>query len=230
MNTEREIRNEIRSAFLRSREGPVFLVGCCMLVVWVAAAAGLWHAGVDLWNDVLAVGFAHLLAGRAISIVQGTQIGLPKWLIVLVATYADMTVTFLAYPLFVYTYENFFEGRFFQKRMRPMLESAERHMGGMSRFKVVGVFCFVWLPFWMTGIIVGSILGYLLGLRRWVTLSVVSLAALAAVASWVYAYDFLFRWLSSIHQEVPLVFTSILIVVVIWSRLARRRRASRSTP
>jgi uncharacterized membrane protein len=217
----------MRSAFLHSREGPVFLVGCCMLVVWVAVAAGLWHAGVRIWNDVLAVGFAHLLAGRAISIAQGTQIGLPKWLIVLVATYADMTVMFLTYPLFVYTYENFFEGRFFQERMRAMLESAEKHVSVMSRFKIAGVFCFVWLPFWMTGIIVGSILGYLLGLRRWLTLTVSSMAALAAVATWVYAYDILFQWLSSIHQEVPLVFTVVLIVAAIWFRLARRRRAAR---
>jgi len=195
-----------------------------MLVIWIGAAAGLWQGGSDVWDDVLTVGFAHLLAGRAISIAQGTQIGLPKWLIVLIATQADVTATFLVYPLFVYTYENFFEGRFFQTRMRPMLESAEKHVSGLRRSKVVGVFFFVWLPFWMTGIIIGSILGYLLRLKTWVTLTAVSLGAFAAVASWVYAYDILFTWLSKIHQEVPLVFTILLIIGVIWYRLVRRRR------
>ncbi len=223
MNETRIRRKAIRSAFLRSRQGPIFLAGCCMLVVWIAAAAGLWQAGAAVWDDVLTVGFAHLLAGRAISIAQGTQIGLPKWLIVLIATYADVTATFLIYPLFVYTYENFFEGRFFQERMRPMLKSAEKHVSGLGRSKIVGVFFFVWLPFWMTGIIIGSILGYLLGLRPWVTLTAVCLGALAAVASWVYAYEILFTWLSRIHQEVPLVFTAVLIVGVVWYRIVRRR-------
>jgi uncharacterized membrane protein len=228
MNESRIRQRQIRSAFLRSRQGPLFLAGCCMLVVWIGAAAGLWHGGAAVWDDVLTVGFAHLLAGRAISIAQGTQIGLPKWLIVLIATHADVTATFLVYPLFVYTYENFFEGRFFQTRMRPMLKSAEKHVSGLGRFKIAGVFFFVWLPFWMTGIIVGSILGYLLGLRAWVTLTAVSLGALAAVASWVYAYDILFTWLSTIHQEVPLVFTVVLIVGVVWLRIVRRRRAVRN--
>jgi uncharacterized membrane protein len=222
MNALREKRNEIRAAFLHSQEGTVFVVGSCLLLAWIATAAALWHAGIDMWNDVLAVGFAHLLAGRAISIAQGTQIGLSKWVITLVATYADIMVMFLVYPLFVYTYENLFEGRFFQQRMRPMLESAEKHVDRLGRFKIAGVFCFVWLPFWMTGIIVGSILGYLLGLRRWVTLAVASVAALAAVASWVYAYDLLFQWLASIHQEVPLIFSLLLIGGVVWVRLARR--------
>lgn len=228
MKESRIRQRQIRSAFLRSRQGPVFLAGCCMLVVWIGAAAGLWHAGVSIWDDVLTVGFAHLLAGRAISIVQGTQIGLPKWLIVLIATYADVTATFLVYPLFVYTYENFFEGRFFQERMRPMLKSAEKHVSGLGRFKIAGVFFFVWLPFWMTGIIIGSILGYLLRLRTWVTLTAVSLGAFAAVASWVYAYDILFTWLSTIHQEVPLVFTVLLIAGVIWYRIVRKLRQRNS--
>ncbi len=200
------------------------MAGCCLLVVWIAAAAGLWRAGVEVWDDVFTVGFAHLLAGRAVSIAQGTQIGLPKWLIVLIATYADVTAAMLVYPLFVYSYENFFEGHFFQKRMRPMLESAERHVTRMRGSKIVGVFFFVWLPFWMTGIIIGSILGYLLGLRTWITLTAVSLGALAAVSSWVYAYDILYTWLSEIHQVVPLVFTALLIVGVFWFHVMRRRR------
>jgi len=225
MNTLHEKQNAVRAAFLQSKEGTIFVIGCCLLLAWIIAAAGLWYAGVSLWNDILAVGFAHLLAGRAISIAQGTQIGLPKPVITLVATYADVMAMFVVYPLFVYSYEHFFEGRFFQKRMLPMLESAEKHVGSMRQFKIVGVFAFVWLPFWMTGIIVGSIVGYLLGLRHWVTLLVASVAALAAVSTWVYAYDVIFQWLSRIHQEVPLIFTLFLIVAIIWLRLLRRRRS-----
>jgi len=195
-----------------------------MLLLWIAVAAGLWQLGHELWDDLLTVGFAHLLAGRAISIAQGTYVGFPRWAIVLIATYADIMGMLIVFPLFVYTYENLFEGRFFQRRMKPMLESAQRGVDRFRHCKVVGVFFFVWLPFWMTGIIVGAVLGYLLGLKTWVTTLAASLGALAAVATWVYAYDILFRWLSRIHQEIPLVFTVALILVLLILHFRQSRR------
>ena len=195
-----------------------------MLLTWIVAVAGMWRIGHPVWDDILTVGFAHLLAGRAISIAQGTQVGLPQWLIVLVATWADVTFMLIVFPLFVYSYEHLFEGRFIQKRMRRVLESARRNVGRFGRYKVAGVFLFVWLPFWMTGIIAGAVLGYLLGLRNWVTVVTVSVAALAAVWSWVYAYDRVFAWLAGFHQEIPLVFTVALIVALIAVRIVRRRR------
>ena len=217
-------RRALRSAFLRSGQGPLFQLGCCMLLLWIAVAAGLWQLGHELWDDLLTVGFAHLLAGRAISIAQGTYVGFPRWAIVLIATYADIMGMLIVFPLFVYTYENLFEGRFFQRRMKPMLESAQRGVDRFRHCKVVGVFFFVWLPFWMTGIIVGAVLGYLLGLKTWVTTLAASLGALAAVATWVYAYDILFRWLARIHQEIPLFFTLALILVLLILHFRRSRR------
>jgi uncharacterized membrane protein len=228
MTSNHNNKAAVRSDFLRSPQGPLFLAGCLMVLLWIAAAACLWQLSSPLWGDILTVGFAHLLAGRAISIAQGTQVGLPQWLIVFVATYADVTAMFIFYPLFVYSYEHFLEGHFFQKRMKPMLESAEKNVSRIGPFKAVGVFFFVWLPFWMTGIIVGAILGYLLGLRTWVTITTVILGAFAAVASWVYAYDVLFKWLATFHQEIPLLFTIGLIIGLVLFRMIRRRKNARN--
>jgi len=214
------------SAFLRSWQGQLFLAGCCMLVVWIAATAFMWESGMEQWDDLLTVGFAHLLAGRAISIAQGAQVGLPKWTITVIATYADVMGMLLVFPLFVYSYEHFFGGHFFQKRMKPMLESAQKRVDRFSGSKIAGVFFFVWLPFWMTGIIVGAVLGYLLGLRTWVTLLTASLGALAAVSSWVYAYDILFKWLGRIHQEIPGIFTVVLLVALLAFRSYRKRKSA----
>lgn len=216
----------MRRRFLRSRHSPLFLAGCCMLLVWVGVVAGMWRAGMQEWDDLLTVGFAHLLAGRAISIAQGAQVGLPKWTITVVATYADVMGMLIVFPLFVFSYENLVGGRFFEKRMRPMLQSAQKNVTRFENCKVIGVFFFVWLPFWMTGIIVGAVLGYLLGLRAWVTVVAASLGALTAVASWVYAYDVFFRWLGQIHQEISGIFTAFLIVILLAARAFHKRRVN----
>jgi len=217
----------VHAAFLRSKEGPLFVAGCWMLLGWFITAAALWQVRSGLWDDIINVGFMHLMAGRAISIAQGTHIGLPRWLIIVIATYVDVMGMLLVFPLFVYSYENFVEGRFFQRRMRSMLESAQKNVGRFGRYEVVGVFFFVWLPFWMTGIIVGAILGYLLRLPTWVIIATTSLGALAAVSSWVYAYDHVYQWLGTIHQGIPLVFTVCLIAVLLGFRIYRKRKQAR---
>jgi uncharacterized membrane protein len=196
-----------------------------MLAAWIGSAALAWRMGSDRWDDVLTIGFAHVLAGRGISIAQGTYVGLPQWMIVLLATYADVTLMMIIFPLFVYTYENFIESRLMQKRMQPMLSAARKGVGRIGRYKVVGIFFFVWTPLWMTGIIIGAILGYLLGLPTWLTLTTVILGALTAVSSWVYAYDIIFGWLSAVHQEIPLVATILLVVGVAVYRLWKKRQA-----
>ena len=225
METNHTERLSIIQDFLRSRQGPLFVTGCFMLLVWIAAIAVMWESGIEEWDDILTVGFAHLLAGRAISIAQGSQVGLPKWAITVIATYTDVMGMLLMFPIFVYSYEHFFGGRFFQKRMKPMLESAQKRVDRFRGSKIAGVFFFVWLPFWMTGIIVGAVLGYLLGLRTWVTVLATSLGAVAAVASWVYAYDILFRGLTRIHQEIPGIFTVLLLLALLAFRSYRKRKA-----
>jgi len=198
-----------------------------MLILLIAVIAYLWRMGVAAWSNILTVCFAHILAGRAISIAQGTYAGLPKWLIVALATYVDTTAMFIIYPLFVYSYEHIVEGNSFQRKMRPILESAERNIDRFGHYKIAGVFLFVWAPLWMTGIIAGAILGYLLGLRTWITVVTVILGALAAVASWVYAYDLLFSWLSDFHQDVGLAVTVVLIAAVLIYRVWRKKRTAR---
>ena len=64
--------------FFRSEEGRIFVVGCCMIGLWFATIAVLMHRGHAMWSKMLTMGFAHMLAGRAASIAQGTQAGLPS--------------------------------------------------------------------------------------------------------------------------------------------------------
>ena len=210
--------------FLRSEEGRLFVCGSIMLLLWIAGLASLWRLEYPIWDDILALAFAHLLMGRGISIAQGMQAGMPPSLITFLATYADITALLILYPLMVFSYKNVFEGRFFQKHMRPVFESAQKSVGRMSKFKIASVFLFVWFPFFMTGIVVGAVLGFLLGLRTWVNLTTVCLGALAAAATWAYAYDRLFSWLSGVNESLPACAVILMIVGLIAYRLVRRQR------
>ncbi len=216
----------VGTRFLRSGEGRVFIAGCCMFGLWLVAIAVLLHRGHAMWSQMLTMGFAHMLAGRAASIAQGTQAGLPSALIAVLATYTDVMVMFVVFPTLVFSYKHLFERPFFKQHMKPVFEAAQKKMTYLRRFEIVGVFLFVWFPFWMTGIIMGAVLGFLLGLRTWVNMTTVILGSLAAVTCWVYAYDALYTWVGQIHHAVPVTMTILIIFGLLAYRvLPRWRRA-----
>ncbi len=222
--SETEDTRAIRIRFLQAPEGRIFVAGCVMLILWIEAVAVLWKCGFAVWDDLLTMGLAHVVGGRAASIAHGTRVGLPAAIIAVHATYTDIMAMLVMFPVLVFSYKNFVERRVFQEHMKPVFDAAQRSVRKMRRFKIMGIFLFVWFPFWMTGIIVGAVVGFLIGLRPWVNLLTVSLGSATAVICWVYAYDKLFGWLGQINQAIPVVVSFLIVTTLVTLRVIKKRR------
>ena len=215
----------LRTRFLHSEEGSIFAFGCCMLILWIEAIFMVWRCNYPVWLNLLTMSFTHASAGRGVSIAWAmTNIEAPAAVTAMLAIYLDVMVMLIMYPVLVFSYKNFVERRFFQEHMKQVFDSAQKSVTRLRRSKILGVFLFVWFPLSMTGIVVGSVLGFLLGLRTWVTMTTVILGSTSAVICWVYAYDKLFGWLGGIHDAIPLAATLILVTVLVVIRIATRRR------
>ena len=214
----------LREAFLNSEEGHIFILGCLMLIVWVIVAAALCYTHHPWWADIFAVAVAHMFAGKAVSIAQGTAIGMPGVVIATISICADMTALFISYPILIFSYQHFIERPFYEKHVRRVFESAQKGLDRIGRFKIVGLFAFVWFPFWMTGVIVGAVLGFLMGMRTWVIMLTVLIGTTTAVICWVLAYDFLAGWLTAIGEPVIHSVVALIIIVVVVRHIVRRRR------
>ena len=217
----------VATRFLGSEEGRIFLLGCCMIVLWFATIAALLHTENRLWSRILSMGFAHMLAGRAASIAHGTQAGVPSQVIAMLATYFDVMVLFIVFPALVFSYKHFCARRFFKRHMEPVFVAAQKKVTRLRRFKIVGVFLFVWFPLWMTGITMGAVLGFLLGLKMWVNMTTVVLGSASAVICWVYAYDKLYSWGGHVHKGIPTVLTVLVVVALVCYRITVLRREFR---
>lgn len=213
----------IRERFLYSEEGTLFASGCTMLIIWIAAVAFLWQDGSVFWSRLLTMGFTHSLMGRAASIAHGTSAGFPPVFTAALAVYFDVMLLFIIYPLLVFSYKHFLEERFFKKHMQHVFDSAKKSLTNFRKSKIVGIFLFVWFPLWMTGIIVGAILGFLLGLRTWVTMLTVIMGSASAVICWVFLTHTLFSGLGAINKGIPVTITLVLIFVLTVMRLIKKK-------
>ena len=213
---------------LRGDRGQIFLTGCSMLIVWVATVAILWRLQHPHWLNLMTMGFAQLILGRAAAIAQATQAGFNAYLSVALACYIDCTIVMIAYPVLIFSYHNLLERRFFKQHMEPIFATARRNVARFRRSKIIGVFAFVWFPFIIAGVVAGAVLGYLLGLRPWVTIATVALGTLSATICWVFAYNSLFSWLGTVHRSIPIAATALIIIALAARRiLDERKRAQK---
>lgn len=90
-----------------------------------------------------------------------------------------------------------------------------------------GLFVFVFAPFWMTGPVVGAIIGFLIGLRPWVNLAVVLVATYIALGLWALLLNELNVWAAHVNQLAPyLLFLAILLIAAAIEWVARHRERS----
>ena len=218
--------SRLRQQIMLSEESSVFVVGSLMLITWLLAVAALWHRG-HAWDQWVIMGSTELILGRGVAIAKAVEMGMhPGWVIFL-ATYVVAVTVFLFYPVLILAYRNLTGGQPVDRRMKGIIESAEKNVERFSQFKVIGIFVFVWLPFFMTGVVVGAVLGYLLGLKTWTNMATVVLGTLSAAVCWLYTYDHLYGWLVQIHSQIPAIFTAVLIATLILHRLWREARKKR---
>lgn len=209
--------------FLRSENGRIFVIGCLLLIGAIGVLSIMAYYRHPAWQHVFTMAAAHMAAGKGVSVVQGLALGLHPVTILALATVSDVILMLLVYPVFVFTYENFFESQLFQKHMRPMFESARKRVDGIGRFKLFGVFIIVWLPLWMTGVVVGSVIGYLLGLRARETLTAAGLGTFTSILVWLFFSNQILSAVGWVDDKIVGVAVFALIIVLLIVRGLRRR-------
>ena len=219
----------LRQQIMLSEESGVFAVGSLMLIAWFLAIAVLWHLGQP-WDQWVIMGFTELILGRGVAIAKAVEMGMPPGLVIFLATYVDAVTVFLCYPVLILACRNLVEGRPVDPRMKGIIESAEKNVTRFAKYKIAGIFLFVWLPFFMTGVVVGAVLGYLLGLKTWTNMATVVGGTLTAAVCWLYTYDYLYGRLTQIHSQIPALFTAALIAALIVRRLWAETRKKRARP
>ena len=205
-----------------SEESGVFAVGSLMLIAWFLAIAVLWHLGQP-WDQWVIMGFTELILGRGVAIAKAVEMGMQPGLVIFLATYVDAVTVFLFYPVLILACRNLVEGRPVDPHMKGIIESAEKNVTRFAKYKIAGIFLFVWLPFFMTGVVVGA-------LKTWTNMATVTLGTLTAAACWLYTYDYLYGRLTQIHSQIPALFTAALIAALIVRRLWAETRKKRARP
>ena len=144
-----------------------------------------------------------MVAGRAGGISLGQELGLPTWLIVINATMADCLTVLFLYPLFVFSAKNVANRPLVNQVLGDSIRRAEARKSSISRYGMIGLLFFVWFPLHMTGPLVGSIIGYFMGLHAFVNVGVVITGTFLAVVCWTMLFQVVAEWAGEWSYLIP---------------------------
>jgi len=131
----------------------------------------------------------NLLIGRAAGMSFGYANGLDHFVVIGSNVLVETIQVLVIYPLFVLSWRNLVDVRRLHRFLVQMRRSAEASEAQVARYGMAGLFLFVFLPFWMTGPVVGSVIGFLIGLRTRQNLATVLSATYVAICIWAVAFE-----------------------------------------
>jgi uncharacterized membrane protein len=178
-----------RGALLQSVEARILALGLGLTLATLAALGIGWLVEPDLTAVFAAMTGLNLTVGRAAGMSFGYASGLSHPVVISSNVLVETIQVLVVYPLFVLSWNNLVDVRHMRRFLVSMRRSAEANQARVARYGLVGLFTFVFLPFWMTGPVVGAIIGYLIGLKARHTLPTVLFATYFAVAIWAVFFE-----------------------------------------
>jgi len=192
-----------------------------LLMTWVLF---LHYLGKP-YDKTFLVAVSQLFGGRAVGVGLGFKQGIGPLFMFYQVTMVDFILMLYIYPIFVRGYQHLTMVPIIGGYLSNIHETALSHKKRMAPYGAAGLIAFVIFPFWSTGCVVGAIVGYLIGLPTWLSLSSVMLGNIAAITAWIAFYDQLTSW----NETAAHIFLAVIIALAIAGvAFARIRHAGKT--
>ena len=209
----------------KTSEGCILLLGVAVALVGLIVMGLLFFGSPQTLRMIGVMSFTNIVFGWAVSMSMGYAGGYGHALVMPVNMWVETVLVLLFYPLFVFSMRKLVVFPILKRFLERTHAAAERHHDKVRRYGIVGLFIFVWVPFWMTGPVVGAAIGYLLRFPAWLTLSIVLAGTYIAMLGWGYLLFGLYTRVAVFGPWMPAFIVGILILIVLASYWLNRRRS-----
>jgi uncharacterized membrane protein len=214
----------MREMLFASTEGRLLGIGLALTFLMLLAFGIGWYLFPDSVLTYAAMTGLNLTIGRAAGMSFGYANGFGHAQVIPLNMLVETIQVLVVYPLFALSWRQLVDLGTLQPFFTRMHSAAELRGGAVRKFGIVGLFVFVFVPFWMTGPVVGAIIGFLIGLRPWVNLAVVLVSTYFAIGVWGLLLSELNAWATTVNRFAPYaLFLAIALIAVAMHLLSRRR-------
>lgn len=215
----------LRGLLMTSAEGHVLIVGILLTLLYIVWLTFHLIINPDLFQILLGMTATEVVFGRIACMAFGYSMNLIHSHVILLCMLLETILVLVFYPLFVFIWRQLLVIRWLKRLSDRTRRAAEKNKDKVRKYGIIGLFMFVWLPFWMTGPVVGCMIGYLLGMRVWVNLITVLTGTYVAILGWAWMLRELDRQTLSYSSYAIVTIAAIAAAVILaWSLRQRYRK------
>lgn len=200
---EKAFEGEVGNILLFS----LFLILCLITFVIVS-----YQIDSSFAKKITGIVFTNVLVGRVPALSFGYAANLSHFIVIFMNVLVEMILVTLIYPLFVYSFKGVLKIKLLEDFFNEIKNKKESHKKKFDRYGKFGLFIFVFIPFWMTGPIVGSIIGFLIGMKHYLIIFIVFIATVISITLWGLFLQEIVNFLLNFNTQLVWIF---LLVVVL---------------
>jgi uncharacterized membrane protein len=127
--------------------------------------AVLLFANPGLFRVLSSTAIVHVMGGRALGVAKCLSADISPFYTVLYNFFLEVVIVLIAYGVVVLIMRNVIQPKLLHSTVRQAELTAQKQKTNIKRYGAIGLFFFVMFPFFMTGPVIGAIIGYLLHYR-----------------------------------------------------------------
>ena len=219
--SNQEQRNKLKGALLTTSEGRILTIGVVLAFIYTLWLGLKLLFSPEEFQVLVGMTATEIIFGRAFAMAFGYSLDLEHGTVIPICIITETILVLIFYPLFVFSWYHLLVINRLKKTFERIQNTAERHKSIVRSYGIVGLFAFVWFPFWMTGPVVGCVIGFLLGFRVWINLIVVLAGTYVAIFSWAFFLRQFHDRVASYSTYSAMAFIALLTIIIVGHLLYR---------
>jgi uncharacterized membrane protein len=146
-------------------EVKILLIGLILSFLTCLYLLYLLFTNFGLYKILSSTAIVHIMGGRALGIAACLSADISLFYTILYNFFLEIVIVLIAYGMVVLIMRNIIQQKLFRSAARQAELAAQDQKTNIKKYGAIGLFLFVMLPFFMTGPVIGSIIGYLLNYK-----------------------------------------------------------------
>jgi len=210
--------NELLEKLFQGKEGNIFIFALFLTFCLIMFIIIAYQVDIGFANKITGIIISNLFVGRVPALSFGYAADLPHLVVISTNVLTEIILVSYLYPLFVFSFNGILKVKILETFFNEIKSKKELHQKKLNKYGKFGLFIFVFIPFWMTGPIVGSIIGFLIGMKHYTTISIVFIATAIAISIWGFFLQEIIDFLLVFDAQIVWVLLFILVSALLLYR------------
>jgi uncharacterized membrane protein len=204
-------------AYLTRERLNMIEVKILLLGLVLAALTGIYFlyllfTNPGLYKVLSSTAIIHIMGGRALGIVTCLSADISLFYTILYNFFLEVVIVLHAYGIVVLVMRNIIQPKLFDSAVRQAELTAQMQKTKIKKYGSIGLFLFVMFPFFMTGPVIGAIIGYLLNYKAINNFLIVFSGTLASIIIYALIGNKMINFINQyIHIDVLKKWSGIII-------------------